>query len=59
MGIKSESDDSSTKPTFSQDVLKIDVFGPDQDYLTVIDVPGIFRNITPGTVEFFKMTNYI
>lgn len=33
---------------FSEDVLKIEVFGPNEDYLTVIDVPGIFRTTTEG-----------
>ncbi|KAH6672754.1 interferon-induced GTP-binding protein Mx2 [Plectosphaerella plurivora] len=36
------------KHTFSEDVLKIEKCGPDEDYLTIIDVPGIFRNITDG-----------
>lgn len=34
--------------TFSQDILKIEISGPDQPALTVIDVPGIFRTATPG-----------
>ncbi|KAF4584060.1 interferon-induced GTP-binding protein Mx2 [Ophiocordyceps camponoti-floridani] len=33
---------------FSQDILKIEIHGPEQSHLTVIDVPGIFRNSTPG-----------
>ncbi|SPQ17892.1 06b48e63-40c0-40db-aa93-38a75701d0bd [Thermothielavioides terrestris] len=33
---------------FSEDVLKIEICGPSVDYLTVIDVPGIFRMPTPG-----------
>lgn len=33
---------------FSEDMLKIEICGPDADYLTVIDVPGIFRNPTEG-----------
>jgi hypothetical protein len=33
---------------FSEDVLKIEICGPSVDYLTVIDVPGIFRNPTEG-----------
>lgn len=52
MGIR-----SSTEPvnepdddfiTFSEDILKIEINGPDQPGLTVIDVPGIFRAPTPG-----------
>ncbi|KAI0604139.1 Dynamin family protein, partial [Pyrenophora tritici-repentis] len=34
--------------TFSEDVLKIEKCGPNEDYLTIIDVPGIFRNIDEG-----------
>lgn len=33
---------------FSEDVLKVEICGPDEDYLTLIDVPGIFRNPTEG-----------
>ncbi|RDA91020.1 hypothetical protein CP533_2545 [Ophiocordyceps camponoti-saundersi (nom. inval.)] len=33
---------------FSQDILKIEVSGPEEVHLTVIDVPGIFRVPTPG-----------
>ncbi|KAL2193820.1 interferon-induced GTP-binding protein Mx1 [Corynascus similis CBS 632.67] len=34
--------------TFSDDILKIEITGPNQFPLTVIDVPGIFRTATPG-----------
>ncbi|KAK6084821.1 dynamin family protein [Seiridium cupressi] len=36
---------------FSEDVLKIEVYGPCEDYLTIIDVPGIFRTTTQGTTK--------
>ncbi len=36
---------------FSEDVLKIEVYGPNEDYLTIIDVPGIFRTTTEGTTK--------
>ncbi|KAJ4229186.1 hypothetical protein NW759_003909 [Fusarium solani] len=36
---------------FSEDVLKIEVYGPHEDYLTIIDVPGIFRTTTQGTTK--------
>ena len=36
---------------FSEDVLKIEVHGPNKDYLTIIDVPGIFRTTTQGTTK--------
>lgn len=51
MGIRSTGDTNSIDtgaPTFSEDILKIEINGPDQPALTVIDVPGIFRNATPG-----------
>ncbi|KAF2427246.1 interferon-induced GTP-binding protein Mx2 [Tothia fuscella] len=35
---------------FSEDVLKIETWGPSEDYLTVIDVPGIFRSLTEGVM---------
>lgn len=34
--------------TFSEDILKIEINGPEQPALTVIDVPGIFRTATEG-----------
>ncbi|KAK6193509.1 hypothetical protein LQW54_012376 [Pestalotiopsis sp. IQ-011] len=36
---------------FSEDVLKIEIHGPSEDYLTIIDVPGIFRTTTEGTTK--------
>ena len=33
---------------FSEDVLKVEICGPEADYLTVIDVPGIFRTTMEG-----------
>lgn len=52
MGIRSgagpsdDADDDLT--TFSEDILKIEINGPEQPGLTVIDVPGIFRTATPN-----------
>ena len=43
--------DSSLRPgqsTFSDDVLRIELCGPDKTQLSVIDVPGIFRTPTEG-----------
>ncbi|KLJ11831.1 hypothetical protein EMPG_13014 [Blastomyces silverae] len=34
--------------TFSTDVLRLEVCGPDEDHLSIIDVPGIFKNTTSG-----------
>ncbi|KAL8941287.1 MAG: hypothetical protein Q9216_002348 [Gyalolechia sp. 2 TL-2023] len=36
------------KRTFSDDVLKIEIDGPEQEHLSVIDVPGIFKKTTKG-----------
>lgn len=47
MGIRTSKNPAGNK-TFSGDVLKIEKCGPKEDYLTVIDVPGIFRITTEG-----------
>ncbi|KAM4067183.1 dynamin domain-containing protein [Hirsutella rhossiliensis] len=43
-----DDEDESGCGAFSEDILKIEIYGPDQNHLTVIDVPGIFRVPTPG-----------
>lgn len=40
--------ETSSKQTFSKDVFRLEISGPDEDHLSVIDVPGIFKNTTPG-----------
>lgn len=47
MGIRTDLA-SSEGTVFSEDILKIEICGPNEDYLTVIDVPGIFRNPSEG-----------
>jgi Dynamin central region/Dynamin family len=47
MGIRSDTS-STDGSVFSEDVLKIEISGPKEDYLTLIDVPGIFRTPTEG-----------
>ncbi|EFX06352.1 interferon-induced GTP-binding protein mx2 [Grosmannia clavigera kw1407] len=47
MDIKTTTNPSGSK-TFTEDTLKIEKCGPNEDYLTVIDVPGIFRTTTAG-----------
>ena len=47
MGIRTDTS-SSDGNVFSEDVLKIEICGPNEDYLTLIDVPGIFRTHTEG-----------
>lgn len=49
MGLaRSESTTTNIKKTFADDVLKIEICGPEQQHLSVIDVPGIFKKTTPG-----------
>lgn len=43
MDIRTTENPAGSK-TFTDDVLKIEKCGPTEDYLTIIDVPGIFRN---------------
>lgn len=45
MGLESSGPNNKT---FSDDVLKIEICGPDQEHLSVIDVPGIFKKTTEG-----------
>jgi hypothetical protein len=48
MGIKPALDDTESElQTFSEDILKIEMTGPEQEHFTVIDVPGIFRVSSP------------
>ena len=48
MGI---SDDPSHPKTFSDDVLCLEVCGPEQAHLSVIDIPGIFKRTTQGVTS--------
>ena len=45
--------------TFSDDVLKIELSGPDRENLSIIDIPGIFRNVTENvtTEEDIQLVN--
>lgn len=36
------------KGTFSDDVLRLEITGPDQEHFSVVDVPGIFKKTTEG-----------
>ena len=47
MGLGKGQDETINK-TFSNDVYKIEILGPKQEHLSVIDVPGIFRQTTAG-----------
>ena len=41
--------------TFSSDVLRLEISGPQEDHLSVIDVPGIFRKTTVGLTTKLDM----
>ncbi|KAL3467221.1 P-loop containing nucleoside triphosphate hydrolase protein [Aspergillus heterothallicus] len=47
MGL-SKKDASDGSPAFSSDVLRLEISGPDEHHLSVIDVPGTFESTTPG-----------
>ena len=38
-----EQQNAAGKATFSEDVLKLEVSGPNQEHFSVVNVPGIFR----------------
>ena len=48
MGIGETQSSGMASKTFTDDVLRIEMRGPDQEHLSVIDVPGIFRTTTAG-----------
>ncbi|OQE29056.1 hypothetical protein PENFLA_c004G01643 [Penicillium flavigenum] len=56
MGL-SRSREEIFKPTFTLDVFRLDICGPEEDNLSTIDVPGIFKNTTddPTTKQDMKM----
>ena len=49
-------DSFGNKKTFAEDTLKIEISGPDQEHLSVIDVPGIFKKSTLGVTTKNDMT---
>lgn len=55
MGIE-HTDSFGNKKTFAADTLKIEICGPDQEHLSVIDVPGIFKKSTLGVTTKVDMT---
>ncbi|KAL4868373.1 hypothetical protein BDV12DRAFT_197247 [Aspergillus spectabilis] len=60
MNIRMSTDGSDTGVgAFSQDILKIEISGPEQNYLTVIDVPGIFRVPTEGKKLLNMVKSYM
>ncbi|KAI0132578.1 interferon-induced GTP-binding protein Mx1 [Xylariales sp. AK1849] len=47
-GASTGKSEEAARPAFSENILKIEICGPDQEHFTVIDVPGIFRRETAG-----------
>jgi GTPase SAR1 family protein len=56
MGIRMSNDDTDPElRAFSEDVLKVEINGPEQEHFTVIDVPGIFRVPNPPLTTAFDV----
>lgn len=58
-----KSDSYGTKSQFSTDVLRLEIGGPDQEHLSVIDVPGLFQRhkegvTTKADIELVKRMVY-
>jgi hypothetical protein len=43
-----DKDKKGDRGTFSEDVLRLEICGPEQEHFSVVDVPGIFRKTTEG-----------
>lgn len=41
-------DSKGLRGSFSEDVLRLEICGPDEEHYSVVDVPGIFRKTTEG-----------
>jgi hypothetical protein len=54
MGLSTAMEDNL--PTFSSDVLRLEIHGPHENHLSVIDVPGIFKTTTPGLTSKSDIT---
>lgn len=48
-----KSDDTSENEyqNFSDDVLKIEISGPDRSHFSILDVPGVFQSLTKNLTE--------
>ncbi len=52
MGISLEGETSDmVLKSFSDDVLKIELSGPDYEHFSVVDLPGLFRSMFSTLVE--------
>lgn len=48
------SDSPKPKRNFSNDVLKVEISGPNRSYFSILDLPGIFQSLTKGLTEVEK-----
>ena len=48
MGLSADDEALAGRRTFSNDVLRLEIPCPDQEHLSVLDVPGIFKSTTAG-----------
>lgn len=42
------------KHNFSNDVLKVEISGPNRSYFSILDLPGIFQSLTKDLTEVEK-----
>lgn len=45
---------TKTKRNFSNDVLKVEISGPNRSYFSILDLPGIFQSLTKDLTEVEK-----
>ncbi|KAH0345671.1 hypothetical protein KCU81_g4306, partial [Aureobasidium melanogenum] len=48
MRLSDSAEDGDDKSTVAEDVLKVEVAGPEQEHFSVVDVPGTFTIATEG-----------
>lgn len=55
MGLSKIEGGAKVSCTYSKDVFRLEICGPDEDHLSVTDIPGIFSNTTPGLTTMKDM----
>ena len=51
MDLRTGDNPNDTRPAFSEDVLQIEITGPKEDNLTIIDVPGKSVRLIDGKIN--------
>ena len=51
MDLRTGDDPNDTRPAFTEDVLRIEITGPKEDNLTIIDVPGKLVRLIGGKIN--------